>query len=176
MAVGNLSSYIKTPAPPLSKPSFHHISKAYTSGTHHSLLLLLLLLHYHTSTLNHISIPQPYRYQPSSTSTQWPLLPTTSPPWLATTSLPARDHHQHALCPRCPPNKLGRHANRLLVYSFQASTGVLAPLNIDIYYIIPTNPDIIPWQALMHSTAHDQHDPIFDDAVYFPRSQRNTAG
>jgi hypothetical protein len=106
----NLSTYIKTPAPPLIIPSFHHsqtLHKQYTSSPPLP-----------TTTIN-----TPRRltsYQPRNQTTQWPPLPTTSPQWHQTTFLHAQDHHQHVLCLQFPRNRCGRFSNLLIVQSASA--------------------------------------------------------
>jgi hypothetical protein len=178
LAVGNLSPYIKTPAPPLST----------LVSSHQQRLLQRYTPQPTTTTTTTTSLPSIYTRQSAlpaynlhPQSTQWPLSPTTSPPWLATTSLPARDHHQHALCLRCPPNKLGRHAIALFICSFQASTGVLAQINIDIYHLIPTSSIPHSKQATMHCIVHHQQATIFDVTnasypVHLLHLSRNLAG
>jgi hypothetical protein len=101
----NLSSYIKTLAPPLIIPSFHHsktLHKQYTPQPHTT-----IHHHYHSSILDATLSA----IIPATQSTQWPLLPTTSPQWHQTTFLHAQDHHQHALCLLCHRNRLERLAD-----------------------------------------------------------------
>jgi hypothetical protein len=103
----NLSTYIKTPAPPLLIPSFHHIKtlhKQYTSR--HPLLS--------TTTIN--TQRRPTSHQTHNQTTQWPPLPTTSPQWHQTTFLPAQDHHQHVLCLQFLRNRCGRLSNLHLIF------------------------------------------------------------
>jgi len=91
-------------------------------ANYHSRYLSTVDLHYDHTATSHCSAfstttsikANPY-YQPSNTSLklpqlnitsiQWPLPSSTSPTWQTTTFLLARDHHQHALCPRFLPNK-----------------------------------------------------------------------